>query len=464
MGLFASILKSILPSKRQSKRRKKRRSSVQGGGGFMPSEGGSDGKVMLANLFGSGGLEISERLAGMLSRESMVQTVSAGQVLKQNLRVGFLERLLLANEEGRGWLAEEEADVLIWGAMEDMGTVARLHFLTLDANQDGQPGIFGMADTLDLPVPLTDEVGALVRAVTLAVLLPVSKGSRRALADRLVENLEPAKAALASLPEDAPEECRIAILNCLGNAYATSYRFGNKKAGAGAFEHYRAAEAMIDAKKDPMTWSVLHTHLGLMLEADAKDRKDPVGMQAAIKCYAEISKALTRDAFPQDWGLSHIRRAMALYKMASLQGAQAQAHLTEATRAFEEALMVYDRNQMPERWAEVMNHYGVALMALGGYGKSDAILQQSISTFRKVLEVRKRETSPLLWAQTANNLGAACFALAKQAKEEHLLEEASYYFQGAIKIFRKVKGQKKKAAVISKNLMRVQHMLSEDAA
>ena len=103
-------------------------------------------------------------------------------------------------------------------------------------------------------------------------------------------------------------------------------------------------------------------------------------------------------------------------------------------------------------------------MALGGYGKAEAILQQSISTFRKVLEIRKRDTEPLLWAQTANNLGAACFALAKQSQEEHLLEEASYYFQGAVQVYRKVRGQKKKAEVIQKNLMRVQQLLSENAA
>jgi len=464
MGLFSSILKSLLPSKRRRKSKKRRRSTSVAGGGFRPSEGGSDGKVMIANLFGSGGKELSEQLAGMLSPESTVQAVFAGQTLKQNLRVGFVERLMLANEEGRGWLEDEDADLLIWGAMEDMGTVARLHFLSLAATQDGQPGTFGMADTLDLPVPTPADAGALVRAATLAALLPISRGSRRALADRLTENLEPAKAAYAALPADTPEECKIAILNCLGNAYATAFRFGNKKAGPGAFEHYRAADKLVDMKQNPMIWSVINTHLGVMLEADAKTRKDPAAMLEAIKLYGTISKTLTRDSYPQDWALAHVRRAMAYYKLATLQAAQAQAHLTEATRAFEEALMVYDRNQMPNRWAEVMNHYGVAQMALGGYGKSDAMLQQSISTFRKVLEVRKRDAAPLLWAQTANNLGAACFALAKQGKEEHLLEEASYYFQGAIKIFRKIKGQRKKAEVISKNLMRVQHMLSEDAA
>lgn len=462
MGLFASILKSIMPGKRM--RKKRRRGKVASGGGFRPSEGGSDGKVVIANLFGSGGKELAEGLVGMLSQESILQTVLTDRVLKQNLRLGLLERLLMANEEGGQWLEDEGADLLIWGAMEDMGTVARLHFLTLTGFQDGQPGSFGMADTLDLPVPLPGDAGALVRAVAIAALLPASKGSRRALAERLNENLEPAQAALKALPEDTPGECRIAVMHALGNAYATSYRFGNKKAMAPALELYRAADALLDATNAPMTWAMVNTHLGMVLEADAKGRKDPAGMQAAIDRYKAISKKLARDTHANDWALAHVRRAMALYKMASLQPAQAQQFLTESTRAFEEALMVYDRNKMPERWAEVMNHYGVAQMALGGYGKADAILQQSISTFRKVLEVRKRDAQPLLWAQTANNLGAACFALAKQAGEEHLLEEASYYFQGAIKVFRKTRGQKKKADVISKNLMRVQHLLSEDAA
>ena len=64
----------------------------------------------------------------------------------------------------------------------------------------------------------------------------------------------------------------------------------------------------------------------------------------------------------------------------------------------------------------------------------------------------------------SNNLGAACFALAKQTGEEYLLEEAAYYFQGAVQEYRKSRGQKKRADVITKNLMRVQQLLSTDAA
>lgn len=462
MGLFASIFKSFMPGGRR--RKKKHRTAVKAGGGFRPSEGSSDGTVMLAELFGSGGKEITERLAGMLSAESAVQTAFAGKALKKNLRVGLIERLMLAEKEGREWLDDEDADLLIWGEMEELGTIARLHFLTSTGAPDGQPGTYGMADTLDLPVPLPDDAGAIVRAVTVAALLPVSKGSRRTLADRLVAHLGDASSAVGKLPDDMPNECLVSVHNTLGNAFATSFRFGNKKAMSSAVQQYETADKLVDANTAPMMWAVVNTHLGLVLEAGVKVDRNPETLLSAIKRYSGVAKTLSRDAHASDWALAHMRRAMAYYKLASLQPAQAQMHLKSSASAFEEALTVYDRAQMPERWAEVMNHYGVAQMALGGHGKADAILQQSISTFRKVLEVRKRDTQPVLWAQTANNLGAACFALAKQTEEEHLLEEASYYFQGAVQVYRKVRGQKKKAEVIQKNLMRVQQRLSENAA
>ncbi len=463
MGLFASILKSFMPGGGRQKK-KKRRGAVRAGDGFRPSGETGDGKVVLANLFGSGGKEVTDRLGGMLSQETTIETVVSSQTLRQNLRLGLIERLLLVHEEGDRLLKDEDADLLIWGEMEDMGTVARLHFLSASGAQDGAPGTFGMIDTLDLPVPLPDEAGATVRAVTLAALIPSAGGSRKTLAERLVAHLHDAPKVLDALPEDAPEECRIMIENALGNACATSYRFGVKKAFSEAMQHYEAAEKLIDAQAAPMAWAVVNTHLGLLQEAEAKASRNPESLLAAIKRYDGIAKTLSRDQHASDWALAHMRRAMAYYKLAAVQPAQAQVHLKTSASAFEEALTVYDRNSMPARWAEVMNHYGVAQMALGGHGRADAILQQSISTFRKALEVRKRETDPLLWAQTANNLGAACFALAKQTGEEYLLEEAAYYFQGAVQEYRKSRGQKKRADVITKNLMRVQQLLSTDAA
>lgn len=464
MGLFTSILKSLGPRKRRKKRRRPTAVRAESSGGFRPSEGGSEGKILVASLFGAGGVEVSERIVGMLAQESTFQNLRLEKVLKQNLRLGLVERLLLANEEGARWLKEEKADLLIWGQMEDMGTVASLQFSTLIGSTDSAPGSFGMAETLDMPVPLPDKAGDVVRAAATAALLPATRGSKRGLAHRLAQLLAPATEGFSSLPKNTPVECMISMHNIIGNAYATSVRYGNKKAAAGAIEHYEKANALLNADTLPMMWAVIQTHWASVLEAEARTSKSPDALQAAIARYGAVTDTLGRDEHGHDWALAHVRRALGLYKLATMVPERASGCLKEAASAFEEALTVYDRTQMPARWAEVMNHYGVTQMALGGYGAGEAVLQQSVTTFRKVLEVRRREAGPLLWAQTSNNLGAACFALAKKSKEDHLLEEAATCFQGAMEVYRVTKGQKKRAEVIQKNLMRVQHLLADDAA
>lgn len=461
MGIFSGIFGDLF-SKKGARKKKRRRGAKRSGSGFRPSDGGAEGSVLVASLFGSGGKEISDYIANMLSTEGSFQTLRLERTLKLNLRVGLLERLLLASDQGSNWIRDEQADLMIWGEMEDMGTVARLRFLSFGASADGQPGTFGMADTLDLPVPIPDGVGDIVRAATMAALLPVTSGSKKELADRMSEVMVGAQKAIEDLAKSVPLDTRVTALNVVGNAFATAVRFGNKRALKGAVKIYETADALIEVKQSPLMWALIQTHLGATLEADARLRKDPLALEAAIARYKGVTDSLGRDEHGYDWALAHVRRAMALYKMATMMPEKSTEHLKAAASAFEEALTVYDKAQMPLRWAEVMNHYGVVQMALGGHGNAEAILQQSISTFRKVLEIRRRNVTPLLWAQTSNNLGAACFALAKRTNEDYLLQEAAACFQGAIQVFRQSRGQKKRAKVIAQNLLRVEQMLNED--
>lgn len=459
MGLFSSILKSFVPTRRK---RKKRRTTTVRGEGFRPSDSGAGAKIMLAEPFGSGGKDVAARLSAMLGPETVFQTVRIDKVLKQNIRLGMLERLVSAGHEGAGWLKQEKADLLIWGEMEDMGTVARLRFLVNGGGGDGQPGTFGLADSLAVPVPVPEAMADMIRAVAVAAVLPVARGARQDLAERLKKLLASAEKALETRPKDAHAEHKMTVESALANAYGTAFRFGDKKALAGALKHFEIASEYVDAEKSPLQWALVHTHWATVLEADARVRKDPAALEAAAKRYRDVAETLSRDVHGNDWALAHVRRAMALYRLASLVPEKTMDHLKSAATDFEEALTVYDRGAMPLRWAEVMNHHGVVQMALGGYVTGNAMLQQSISTFRSALEVRKRESQPMLWAQTANNLGAACFALAKRTKEEHLLEEAAACFEGAIDVYRRTPGQKKRAAVIANNLGRVRFLLGDE--
>lgn len=464
MSFFKTLISTLLP-KRRKRRKKKRSKAVRSGGGFQPSVEGGSTKVLIASLFGSGGKDISDRLAGMLGSESNVSTYRVSKTIKQNLRLALLERLLVANEEGATLLKEENGDLLCWGEMEDMGTVARLHYLCRSEGGETVGAVFGMADTLDLPVPLPENTGDIVRAVTIAAALPVATGGRKGLFEKLQQHLKGAEKWLsADGSKTIPPEVRASLHAAMGNAYATALRFGDKKAGSAALKHYEAADKIIIADDDPLAWALVQTHWGALLEAEAKVKKDPANMEAAVERYLKVTEGLARDAHGHDWALAHVRCAMARYKLASMVPAKTAVYLKEAAQSFDEALTVYDKTLMPLKWAEAMNHYGVVQMALGGHGAGNAMLQQSISTFRKALEVRKRDIWPILWAQTANNLGAACVALAKRTKEEHLVNEAAECFEGAIEVYRTQPGQKKRVTVIANNLEKVRQLQGKQAA
>lgn len=454
----------MLPNKRRKKKKRKPRVKLAGGGGFTPSDGGPQSRVLVANLFGSGGKEISERIVGIVGRETGFATYHFDKILKQNLRMPLLERLLAASEQGVMWLREEKADLLIWGEMEEMGTVVRIRFLSAKSPGDGQPGTFGLADTLDIPNPWPDSTGDIVRAITLAALLPVASGSKVPLAERLRKLPKEAYKALDDFPSDTPQEYRANMLAGIGNAFATSYRYGDKKALARAGACYASADALLSPEGTPLYWALLHSHWGALLEADARARKSIEDMEIAAKKYLLITEGLARETNGFDWALAHVRYAMASFKLASIDESRASTHLKAAASSFDEALTVYDRTTLPARWAEVMNHYGVVQMSLGGLGSNNAMLQQAITSFRKSLEVRTPEAFPMEWAQTTNNLGAACFALAKRTKEDVLFEEAATCFEGAINVYRQRPGNKKRAKVIFNNLSKVKQHLGEAAA
>ena len=462
MGLFSSILKSFAPNRRLKKKRR-RKGAKRTGCGFRPSDGGGT-TILIADMHGSGGADISDRLSTMIGNEAALSVLRINSAIRLNPRVGLVERLLLAADEGGKLMTDEKANILVWGEMEELGTVARVRFL-VDPKLAGEQGaVFGLGDTLDLPVPIPQGSGDLVRAVAVAAALPIYGGSRGDLLGRLGTHLKGAEAVMEDLPEDFHPEHKASMYTDLGVAFATAYKFGDKKAGANATKMFETAAALTAPDKTPLEWARTQMHWAAFSETDAKLRKDVAALEAVARRYKTVGETLGRDGHSSDWALANLRRGQVLYRLATQVPAKTAEHLKAAAAAFEEALTVYDRGLTPMRWAEVTNHLGVAQMALGSFAGGNAMLQEAITTFRKVKEVYKRDTSPLLWAQTSNNLGAACVALTKRTKEDYLLDEAAVNFKGAMEVFRRLPRQKKRATMIANNLNRVERMLAADAA
>ncbi len=148
-----------------------------------------------------------------------------------------------------------------------------------------------------------------------------------------------------------------------------------------------------------------------------------------------------------------------LYRLALRRDSDA-ARMQASVKAFEAAREVLDRDEAPDRWAEITNQMGVALLALGSQVTGTEALERSVAAFREALEVRRRDVAPLLWAQTANNLGAASFALSRRKSVPGLLDEAVRCFEGAREIYVKYR-QPKVVTVIEKKLAKVRERLGK---
>ena len=385
----------------------------------------------------------------------------ANQVLKLPRDGNIVLQLMTAAEEGRGWMHEQSADMVLWGELRD--DTVRLRFLPMLPSVDNLPGAVGLGDTLDLPAGFGTTLDPALHAAVLAAVGPTFTGMPSRAAEALNTALQGIKEIIQAQPEELSADQYATFLVAAGNAFGASYRLsgGAKKlTNSGAL--YRKALKKISADNAPEAWAVAQGHYAAVLKAqgEGKDEAATDSLKQAAVAYQKITETLSRVAHPFDWALAHINHGLVLYRLSGRSGRA--AYLQEATKAFEEALTVYTKEAMPARWAEVTNQYGVILLAMCEQVSGNATLEQAVKRFRQVLGARKRDRAPLLWAQTANNLGAACFALAKRNAEAALLREASSCFEGAVEVYES-SGAAKRAEVIRNNLARVERLLSARA-
>jgi len=446
-------------SARKSKKRKRAAAERVSGASFAPAGDGTisvNPKILIADFSSDSGGKTTSELTDILSRSETCEVFRARRVLKPGKTGTLVEQLYSAFEEGHGWLKDENADLLIWGSVND--GVAEIRFIPASPASDSQPGTFGLGNVLTLASPVTDGLDAVLAASSLAAIGPGYRGARGRLGETLGKALQDTKKFLQEKPPSLSADHYATLLTCIANGFAVHAILGNKtKRLSHAVTAYRIALKQISAESSPVIWALAQSHLASALRSMGDREKDPERHKESAAAYKKITESLSRIDQPFDWALAHINHGLVLYRLGAKSG-QA-AYFQESSKSFEEALSVYTKEIMPGRWAEVTNQYGVVLMALGELVTGNVTLELAVKRFRMSLEIRKRERVPLLWAQTANNLGAACFSLAKRNSEVALLREAATCFEGATDVYKEA-GEMKKAEIIESNRARVERLLS----
>jgi CHAT domain-containing protein len=123
-------------------------------------------------------------------------------------------------------------------------------------------------------------------------------------------------------------------------------------------------------------------------------------LHEAIACYDSVLAILTREAFPQDWAMTHNNRGFAY---ANLPTGDRDANLQMAIAAYDQALLVYTREAFPQNWAMTLHNRARAYAKLPT-GDRRANLQQAIAGYDQALLVYTEMDFPVERLRTLRNL------------------------------------------------------------
>lgn len=369
---------------------------------------------------------------------------------------GHHDTVIRAVREARGWMAEKNADLLLWGAVESTGRNVELRFVTVTSSPGERPGRCTPYNRLFLPVDFYTDWQPLIRSVVLAAVDPRSFAQGRILRSAL-PSLAAAAKGMGLDPSAAmePHE-RAAILFSYGNVAAISAQLESDRAWYHtAVEAWRMAVELYGTA-DPQVLGQLYQQLGLALQIIGERTNDTARLEESADAYRRALVHTSRRRHPVDWGLMKYRLGCVLYKIDLAVGDDNA--LREAINACQAARQVFDRYMHPIRWAEISNTLAQILQVYGDNVRSMPVLEYAVKCCIGALQVRTPDTAPLQWASLQNTLGSALFLLAKHSGEWEYMRQSSEAFQYALTVY-KDHGAGRLATVTERNLLRAERQV-----
>ena len=413
--------------------------------------------IRVARLSGPDGEKHSRHIISAIGNTQELQTRGINKVLSINQSAGAPSQLARLAGAARQFLADQSADLLVWGSVLESGTVMHLHFVAR-ANWDQQaPGAFQLETTLALPIDFSASMADLLRTVCLAAVLPKTADKRQMRTSALFNSLNTANTAFNNVPNDFSNREKSCLHLCYGNAIAAASMPGyNPELLSKAETQYQLALGNLDLDTAPVEWAQVKKHLSSITHIEAERNHDP---QALIKADLELTEALaahTQDRHGQAWAILQNRLGLVSYRLGF--DDENRELLRRALRCFQLALRVYTKDHNPLRWAEIMSHFAQAAQVLGGLQQSPDALATAVNACRNVLEVRDFERAPKAWAASQSNLGSALFLLGKHTRSINRLEASLAAFKSALEVYQKL-GATRMAATTQKNLDRAKDMV-----
>jgi tetratricopeptide (TPR) repeat protein len=357
---------------------------------------------------------------------------------------------------GRQWLAKDKADLLIWGDVNEVGTVIHLRFITQAGDAD-HPGRFLISDRLAIPTNFGPEFSKLLYAVSVAAITPRTETQRSLIKPLLLPALESAQQTRQELPHELMLQDQNTIQVCYGNVTALiGYHMSDSNWLTKAADAYQEVIDITSKDTDPIAWANVQLHLCRIRQGLGERANDPEAVQNTIDILREILEVYTLSDFPWEWGSIQTRIGSALYRLDSLNGATEL--LKESVVAYQSALRVFSKIGSPLKWSDLKHNLGQVLQVWGDLSQNPKILERAVLTCQEALQVRNRLETPMLWAATQNNLGSALFLLGRLTKDSEHLEGAAESFGRALEIYESF-GAARLSRITDRNMAKAENLL-----
>ena len=413
-------------------------------------------EIRIASLAGDGDGTHAALLERILGKEAEMRVAILSDELPENNLADENIYLSSMSYFGQQVLGRENADLLIWGEVNQVSMDLSLRFLSRKKDTD-QPGGFLITDRFSLPKNFSPEYGRLLFAVVVAATVPRSDAYHLMMRPLLINAIEVAQDVISNPPLELPLADQASIQTCYGNVFAI---IGNHLSDSNWYQKavlaYQGAAESISAETAPVEWANVHYHLGRIQHIIGDKNRDERFLETALESYQAAISFFTRSAYPWEWALLQNRLGGLFYRLDTLNNDTER--LKESVTAFQSSLRIITRKVAPLKWSEVKNSLGQALQVWGDTAKNRELLELAVKCCVEALQVRSREETPFLWAATQNNLGSALYLLGRQLEETKPLEYSVEAFGKALTIYQAY-GATRLGKVSERNMTRVKNLL-----
>lgn len=412
-------------------------------------------EVRIAPLFGDPRHVIAERIIAGLTLNKSIHAKPIAPTAWSHVKGFGGADIPFAGTLARQILARENADLVIWGAVSDYGTV-QLRFISRAPDTD-HPGAFLMTDRLVLPSGFALGYARLLVAVCVAATNPRNDGHRRWLEGLLTKALEDVQEAAQQPPIDLPLADRATIQACYANVAATiGHHLNETNWYRQAADAYSEALENISQAETPLDFASILYHLARVRQHLGERSRDVDVLDAAVGGFRQACEIFTQETFPWEWATIQACLGATLYKIDSIRSDT--EILKQSVASYQSALLVFTRAEAPLKWSEAKSGLGLALQMWGDMAKSIELLQRAVQCCQEALQVRTRDETPLLWAASQNNLGSALYLLGRMTEDSEHLEGSAEAFGKALEIYLAY-GFARMSRITERNLMKAEDML-----